>query len=585
MTNKPTDSRLASTSARAIHEALNAYRNEFDAITRRAKIHFKERNWHGMRTDATARLELYKTVVNRIEAQTRRLLAARIHDRRVWTAMKAVYSSLICGRNDWELAETFFNSVTRRAFATVGVDPKIEFVDTEFETPPTPSPSEVYRTYDGSMSTEVLVRTILSDYPMLDAFQDLQHEAKWVAAEIRSHLRNMGLPGNIKKAQMIESIFYRGMGAYIIGRIYVGSVLIPVAIALLNTAKGITVDGILLEENKISILFSFARSYFHVEIQRPYDLVCFLKTILPRKRIAELYISTGFNKHGKTELYRELLNHLTECTQDQFEISRGERGMVMIVFNMPNDDLVFKLIRDHFGTPKKTTRRDVMEKYDLVFKHDRAGRLIDAQAFEHLQFEACCFSDHLLDELQREAGQTVRVSDEYVIVEHAYVERRVTPLNIYLEEADEDAARNVVIDFGRAIKDMAVSNIFPGDILLKNFGVTRHGRVVFYDYDELCPLTSCNFKKLPLASRYEDELSSEPWFYVDDNDVFPEEFRKFLGLSEPLRAVFLEQHADIFEIEFWRRTQEAIKAGKLPHIYPYERNVQSKQLGWDIDDA
>ena len=436
MIERLTDSHLANAGARAIHEALNAYRNEFDAITRRAKIHFKARNWHGMRADATARLELYKTVVNRIEAQTRRLLGARIHDQRVWTAMKAVYSGLICGRNDWELAETFFNSVTRRAFATVGVDPKIEFVDTEFETPPTPSPSEVYRTYDGSMSTEVLVRTILSDYPMLDAFQDLQHEAKWVAAEIKSHLRNMGLPGNIKKAQMIESIFYRGMGAYIIGRIYAGSVLIPVAIALLNTAKGITVDGILLEENKISILFSFARSYFHVEIQRPYDLVRFLKTILPRKRIAELYISTGFNKHGKTELYRELLNHMTECTQDQFEISRGERGMVMIVFNMPNDDLVFKLIRDHFGTPKKTTRRDVMEKYDLVFKHDRAGRLIDAQAFEHLQFDACCFSDQLLDELQREAGQTVRVSDEYIIVEHAYVERRVTPLNIYLEEAD-----------------------------------------------------------------------------------------------------------------------------------------------------
>jgi isocitrate dehydrogenase kinase/phosphatase len=215
-----------------------------------------------------------------------------------------------------------------------------------------------------------------------------------------------------------------------------------------------------------------------------------------------------------------------------------------------------------------------MEKYDLVFKHDRAGRLVDAQAFEHLQFDACCFSDQLLDELQAEARQTVQIQDEQIIVEHAYVERRVIPLNVYLEEADADAARNVVIDFGGAIKDMAVSNIFPGDILLKNFGVTRHGRVVFYDYDELCPLTSCNFKKLPQALSYDDELSSEPWFYVDENDVFPEEFRNFLGLSEPLREVFMEHHADLFDVEYWRRAQKAINAGELPHIFPYERNIR-----------
>jgi isocitrate dehydrogenase kinase/phosphatase len=574
MTEKLTDSRLANLGARAIHEAFSAYRKEFDVITRQAKIRFRECNWHGMRADAAERLELYKKVVDQVEAQIRRLLAARILDKLVWTGIKAVYSGFIGNRNDWELAETFFNSVTRRIFATIGVDPNIEFVDTDFETPPTPSISDVFRTYGGSESTETLIQTILSDYPLVDAFQNLRHDAKWVAAEIENRLRSIGVSGSIEQAQMVENIFYRGMGAYIVGRFYIGPALVPVAIALLNTDKGIIVDGVLLDKNEISILFSFTRSYFHVEVQRPYDLVRFLKSILPRKRIAELYISTGFNKHGKTELYRELLDHQTECTQDQFEISRGQRGMVMIVFNMPRDDLVFKLIRDHFATPKKTTRQDVMEKYDLVFKHDRAGRLVDAQAFEHLQFDACCFSDQLLDELQAEARQTVQIQDEQIIVEHAYVERRVIPLNVYLEEADADAARNVVIDFGGAIKDMAVSNIFPGDILLKNFGVTRHGRVVFYDYDELCPLTSCNFKKLPQALSYDDELSSEPWFYVDENDVFPEEFRNFLGLSEPLREVFMEHHADLFDVEYWRRAQKAINAGELPHIFPYERNIR-----------
>jgi isocitrate dehydrogenase kinase/phosphatase len=290
---------------------------------------------------------------------------------------------------------------------------------------------------------------------------------------------------------------------------------------------------------------------------------------LPQKRIAELHIAIGFHKHGKTELYRELLEHLSVCYEDRFDISRGQRGMVMIVFNMPNDDLVFKLIKDRFDTPKKTTPREVMEKYDLVFRHDRAGRLVDAQAFEYLRFDGGCFSDQLLAELKQGAGNTVRIEEDSIIVNHAYVERRVIPLDIFMKEADEAEVISAVIDWGNAIKDLAVSNIFPGDILLKNFGVTRHGRVVFYDYDELCLLTTCNFRKLPPPSVYDDEMAAEPWFYVDENDVFPEELINFIELSGSLRTEFLKHHADLFDVDFWQQTQTKIRAGELPHIFPY----------------
>ncbi|MBW2408891.1 MAG: bifunctional isocitrate dehydrogenase kinase/phosphatase, partial [Deltaproteobacteria bacterium] len=490
MSKKKNNSDIENMGALEILEAFTAYRREFEAITRQAQIRFKNRDWHAMRADAARRLDLYKTVIDRIEADIRQMLADQSQNKAIWGSIKAAYSGLIAKRNDWELAETFFNSITRRLFATIGVDPKIEFVDTDFATPPLPTGKEVYRTYDGTVSIEEMVRNILGNSAIADEFQDIQHDTQWVSENIRTRLRNRGLSSEIERVDVVDNAFYRGMGAYIVGRFYVDSVLIPMALALLNPPGGIRVDGVLLEEDEISILFSFTRSYFHVDVKRPYDLVQFLSSLLPRKRIAELYITTGFNKHGKTELYRELLDHMTECSLDQFEISRGARGMVMIVFNMPRDDIVFKLIRDHFATPKKSTRQDVMDKYDLVFKHDRAGRLVDAQAFEHLKFDECCFAPELLIELQREAGQTVRFENGNVIVDHAYVERRVTPLNIYLEEADEEACRKVVYDFGCAIKDLAVSNIFPGDILLKNFGVTRHGRVVFYDYDELCPLTS-----------------------------------------------------------------------------------------------
>jgi isocitrate dehydrogenase kinase/phosphatase len=422
-----------------------------------------------------------------------------------------------------------------------------------------------------------LIKRVLTEYTWLAPFKNLEYDARQAGAKIKAHLQNLGLAGKIDRMDIIHSVFYRGMGAYLVGRIYAGSTLVPLAIALLNRPDGIVIDGVLLNQDDLSILFSFTRSHFHVEVDRPYDLIQFLKSILAPKRTAELYISIGFHKHGKTELYRELLDHLAVCYEDQFDISRGQPGMVMIVFNMPNDDLVFKLIRDRFDTPKKTTRREVMEKYDLVFRHDRAGRLVDAQAFEYLRFDGPCFSTRLLTELKQGAGNTVRFEEGSIIVNHAYVERRVTPLDIFLKEADQARARSAVIDWGNAIKDLAVSNIFPGDILLKNFGVTRHDRVVFYDYDELCFLTNCNFRKLPPPSVNDDEMAAEPWFYVDENDVFPEELRGFIELSGSLRKIFLEHHADLYKVDFWQQTKEMILAGELPHIFPYARHCRIKR--------
>jgi len=577
MSQPLTDSALAQRGAGAIFDAFNTYRLRFKKITRRAQLRFDNRDWHGMRSDAVERLDLYSAAVNGIETDMRRLLGDRVQDFRLWTNMKSAYSDMLFRNDDWELAETFFNSITRRIFATVGVDVEIEFVNTDFETPPNYTAAKVFDTYAGQTSAAELIRRILSAYPFTSPFRNLENDSNQVAARIEDRLSQQGTSDAIDHIDMVSSVFFRGMGAYLVGRIFAGSNPVPLAIALLNSSHGIAVDAVLLTEADVSILFSFTRAYFHVAVQRPYDLVQFIRTILPNKRIAELYSAMGFNKHGKTELYRELLDHLAVCAEDRFDISPGRPGMVMLVFNMPNDDIVFKLIRDRFDTPKHTNRREVMEKYELVFRHDRAGRLVEAQAFDHLKFEACCFSEPLLNELMNTAGKTVRIQNEKVIVTHAYVERRVTPLDVFLARADESEARRVAVDWGRAIKDLAVSGIFPGDILLKNFGVTRHGRVVFYDYDEITQLTTCRFRKLPSSSGYDDEMASEPWFYVDEDDVFPEEFRRFLGLPDPLREVFLQHHADLFEVDFWLGAQEAIQAGELPHIYPYADSCRIKR--------
>lgn len=572
------DSRLANLGARAIAEAHASFDARFRIVTRRARIRFEERDWKGMAADASQRLDVYGKSVTEAVANVSRLLGDRVGDRMVWVAIKAVYSGLIQEREDWELAETFFNSVTRRIFTTVGVDHQMEFVNTDFDSPPHEASQPVYRSYPEPGTTVDLIRAIIEDAGLDVSFRSLEQDCTTAAGVIGEQLRRVGALRVIDRAEVAQPVFFRGKAAYLVGRIYSGSHVLPIVLALLHTAEGAILDAVLLNENHVSILFSFARSYFHVDVDRPFDLILFLRSLMPRKRTSELYIAIGQHKHGKTVLYRELLSHMAS-TGERFAMARGTKGMVMQVFTLPGFDIVIKVIKDRFPSPKRTTRSDVRERYRLVFRVDRAGRLVDAQEYEHLLFDAARFSDDVLDLLTSECGRSVELSDQQVIIHHAYVERRVIPLDIYLRDADPDLAAAAINDYGKAIKELAASGIFPGDLLLKNFGVTRHGRVVFYDYDELTTIDRCVFRELPETFGAEDEMDSEAWFATGPDDVFPEEFSRFLGVEGELRNTFLDQHRDLLDPGWWQEVQRRVSDGELIDIFPYDERLRlvSKQ--------
>ena len=157
----------------------------------------------------------------------------------------------------------------------------------------------------------------------------------------------------------------------------------------------------------------------------------------------------------------------------------------------------------------------------------------------------------------------------------------MTPLNLYVRSATPEQAELAVIDYGQCIRDLAYTNIFAGDLLLKNFGVTRHNRVIFYDYDELCRVTDCRFRDVPQATTDEDEMRAESWFYVGENDVFPETFLKFLGFEGRLQEVFLEKHGEILEAGWWRALQERLAArrpGRGPPLSPAPRPGREQHL-------
>jgi isocitrate dehydrogenase kinase/phosphatase len=560
----PAPGRLAEAGAGIIVAAFDAERRRLAELTRAARHHFERADWVAMQRDHERRLDLYEDSVQEGLVRLKALLQDRVSDRATWTLMREAFAGRVAARPDVEIAQTFLNSVTRRVLHTVGVDPGVEFVTPAPEPPPAPPSPGLTVTFAREGPIEALALRILEHFRFAPGWDDATGDAHRLAGALIEQLGD----SRVRAVELLSSVFFRGKGAYLVGRVHTDAVPLPVVIALHRNVGGVGVDAILVTENEVSIVFSFTRSYFFVETACPRELVAFLHGIMPRKPIAELYIAIGHNKHGKTELYRSLLQHL-DGSDDRFEVAPGQRGMVMFVFTLPGFDVVFKVIRDRFEFPKTVTHQEVREKYRLVFRHDRAGRLVDVQEFEQLEFDRNRFTPEVLEELATSASESVELTGDKVAIRHVYTERRLRPLDVYLREAGPDAARDAVIDYGQVLRDLAATNIFPGDMLLKNFGVSRHGRLIFYDYDELCPLSECHFRTLPPARDDDEERSGEPWFYVGERDIFPEEFRSFLGLTGELLEVFLSHHGELLTADFWLAMQQRHAQGEILDIYPY----------------
>ncbi|HWX80216.1 MAG TPA: bifunctional isocitrate dehydrogenase kinase/phosphatase [Steroidobacteraceae bacterium] len=531
-----------------IGEHFRLYNEEFGRITRRAAENFLAQDWHTAQLDAVVRIELYEQRVARCVALVGSQLQGQRTDVALWADIKRAYETLVARRPDSDFYHTFFNSVTRDLFGTVGVNREVEFCATSVGRASGSVPIRVYRV-GGSLPTAV--REVLADLPFGAAIGDTDSAVHRISAEIGRYFqlgRHSGAPESI---ELIEPVFYRGTQAFAVGRLIGDGAITPLVIAFTNSSQGVHVEAVMLSRADVGSLFGYARSYFHVDLPVVSAAITLLRSFMPRKPVDELYTVLGRAKQGKTERYFALHRHLDKSI-DSFVHAPGERGLVMIVFTLPSHDLVFKVIRDRFAPPKTTTRAEVIERYQFVFRHDRAGRLVDAQEFKRLRLPRSRFMPDLAAELLCDASESCRVEGEDLIVEHCYIERRLRPLNLFLREAEPAAAESAIIDYGNALRDLAASNVFPGDLLLKNFGVTSHGRVIFYDYDEICLVSDCVYRDLPQARTEEEETSAEPWFHCGPRDVFPEQWLPFLSIPSALREVFVREHECLLTAAWWR---------------------------------
>ena len=564
----PPPASLAEACAIAIRDAFADYHRRFAGITRRARDHFERRDWAAGRADAVARIELYDRCVLEITRALAGHLGDHAGNRALWTQVRDRYAVLIAPLLDQELYKTFFNTLTRRFFRTQGVAADIEFVALDIVPTDRITHPVARHSYAVSDDLGATLDRLLGDYGFAIPYAHRTEDARAIAEALRERLAAQDA-GEVVALELLETVFYRERRAYLVGRVFGRERYLPCVIALVNDEDGLRVDALLTTRQQVAGLFGYTHSYFHADLATVGDAVVFLRTLLPGKPVDEIYTVLGRAKQGKTERYRQFFRHLAANPGEQLVHAEGERGMVMAVFTLPSYPLVFKLIRDRFDYPKLGERENVRNRYALVFRHDRVGRLIDAQEYRHLRFPRAQFEPSLLDELLTDCAASASAEGEDIVIHHCYVERRLRPLNLYVREVDAAAATAAILDYGQAIKDLARSNIFPGDLLLKNFGATRHGRAIFYDYDELCLVTDCRFRALPQARNEEEEMHHGAWYYVADEDVFPEQFPRFLGMTQPQREVLLQAHGEIFDPRWWQALQAELRAGRVADVPPY----------------
>ena len=584
------DSPLAYDIAKAMMDGFNRHYRLFRAESARAKHRFETADWHGQQRAQRERIEFYDLRVRECSRRLEREFKADAQPMEVWQQVKLHYIGLLVNHHQPELAETFFNSVTtkilhrryfRNDFLFVRPAVSTEYIEnSESVARPT------YRAYyPRSDNLAEVLRQVVEDFDLRRPFADLKGDLAHVLAAMQTRLGAAKLRANFQ-IQVLSGLFYRNKGAYLVGKLINGFNELPFVLPLLHgPASTLHIDAVLFGEDDLLALFSFARAYFMVDMEIPSAYVQFLRSMMPRKPRNEIYNALGLAKQGKTLFYRDFLFHLRHST-DPFRIAPGIKGMVMLVFDLPSFPYVFKIIKDWYPPPKDTTREQVKGKYLLVKQHDRVGRMADTLEYSEVAFPRERFDGALIAEIEKFAPSQLEISDRdgdgqtEVIIKHLYIERRMIPLNIYLQEAldagpDDPHARQqierCVIEYGNAIKDLVAANIFPGDMLWKNFGITRHGKVVFYDYDEIEYLTDCNFRRVPAPRNEEDELSGEIWYTVGPRDVFPETFGPFLLGSPQVRDVFMQHHADLLDPAFWQEHKERIQAGHLLDVFPYHQ--------------
>jgi len=553
--------------ARMILTAFDEFYAYSRAVPGKAKAAFEARNVATSVALSQRRLAYYTESIGELAGLLRQALPGLRNDPQLWSQIEETYMSLVEGRYEDDLATAFIHSTRRVMFADEWTPVAYSFGRAAHGAGPVRAILTDYRQVRGRLAA--VIADILKRARFAAPFRDLAGEAAQAALRIEADVGH-----DIERIEMLDGIFLRNRGAYLVGRMHVaGADTRPLALALENGRDGITIDAVLITEADLHNIFSSTLANFHVTQPRYHELCAFLHEIMPGRPLGLHYSTIGYNHLGKVAVMEELAREIGS-NEHRFETAAGYRGSVAIGFTAAGSGYVLKVIRDRPTSQYKWGEfpgiEAVIAKYRRVHEINRTGSMLDNMIFARIDLAAAWFDPDLLMELVTTASKTVSIDGDKVNFRHLIVQPKMVPLPLYLETASPEECLTAIDNLGQCIRNNASAGIFNRDLDARNYGVSRYGKVFLFDYDAIEPLA--DVKVRTNVGRIEGEETVPDWFFEKGTIFLPEELEPGLMIEDRrLRAHFRQRHGDLLTTGYWTGMQRALARGWVPRLEVYPR--------------
>jgi isocitrate dehydrogenase kinase/phosphatase len=563
-------SRIGATAA-LILSIYNDFYSQLCEYPHRAQRAFETMDPHASIRISQERLGLYSRYIAEHGPRILAAFPALAADTAVWEALDRLFTAMIVDRYDADIAFSFAHSIRRNIGRGLWRPVAYSF--------PPPSKLRAYSMASVHRRLRVLDRidaellsTALRVPNFSVPFRDLQGDAEKIRERTEQLLHDASNGSRVLALDVVEAGFFRDRSAFIVGRwVLADDRIVPFVVALLNSPEGIYADAVLHRVSDIHDLFSSALANFHVTTRLYYQTCVFLFSLMPRRPFGNHYSTIGFNHVGKVAILNEINEQFRRG--HRFQRSPGAPGTVALGFTFNECTYHLKVIRDKPTNSYKWGAYPgvaaVSDKYRVVHEINRAGSMLDNVMYFNLRLDRDMFDPELLDEICRQAAGSVQVDRDGVYLRSLIVQLKIVPLPVFLETADDNATRAVMVSLGHCIRNNAATNIFNKDLDSRNYGVGRYGRVFLFDYDAVEKLTDVKIRTN--TDREPGEEAVPEWFFEDGVIFLPEELEHGMQLKSPYaRRCFREENSDLLSVEYWQDVRQKLKRGEVPglQIYP-----------------
>jgi isocitrate dehydrogenase kinase/phosphatase len=553
-----------------ILSVFDSFYAEFFQLTWAAKAAFERRDHPAAVSHARVRLGLYNATVYPLADELRAAWPQLKEREPLWREIEAAYLAALYGRYEADLALAWLHSAQRCVHHGEWKPVEYGFGGSHRIVPPADAVCE--RIPCSWPLDPAVVQKALQVAELAVPFCHAARDAELIARRVNDLLASRA-GGGLRAIEMVRAGFFRNRGAYLVGRLVLkGAEVKPFVIALVNAEAGVQAAALLHATAHVHNLCSSTEAPFQVTSRYYHELAAFLQSIMPSRPLGLHYSTIGYYHFSKVAVMNEVRRRLVR-DRERFVVAPGSVGTVTIAFTSPQLDYVLKVIRDRPTSGYKWDSFEgvdaVLAKYKRVHEINRTGSMLDNIVYYNLKLEHSWFEPALLSELLQSAGNSAQLQGRALVFKYLIAQRKLTPLNVFLEGAPEDKAVRAMVNLGFCIRNNAAANVFNKDFDARNYGVSRYLKIYLYDYDAVEALTDVKVRSN--RDRCDGEEDAPAWFFEPGLIFLPEEIEAGLRVrNRALRRAFRTAHSDLMSVEYWEGLQQALRAGQVPgtHTFP-----------------